>query len=314
MNPFLAGLVERATLRVPVLERRPRSLFEPVAQGGVAIEGVAPATPDRRDERDERDERDGRDGRMAPVEHEASSGALHRGPVTGGDLGSRPARRESSAEPAPRDRGMPAVSALEVARLTRNEQGLAGAAVVHHGESEPAARIEVQRGELEPVARIVTTPATALRVPSPPAERRLPLVPPQVFAQSSLAGRAGDVRHSPARAQTALPAAPGFSTVTLSSSTADAPSATNARLVRSRAHIPADPALPAWMVRSHAGPRASQGNATVASPPAPVHVTIGRIEVRASAPAADRPPARRSPAGPRLSLDDYLNGRRRGSR
>ena len=49
MNQFLIGLVERATLRAPVLERRGRSLFEPSAPsvaGPPALEGDDPGSGD----------------------------------------------------------------------------------------------------------------------------------------------------------------------------------------------------------------------------------------------------------------------------
>jgi hypothetical protein len=50
-----------------------------------------------------------------------------------------------------------------------------------------------------------------------------------------------------------------------------------------------------------------------APPPAPtIHVTIGRVEVRATAPAA--PPPQRRPAPRRMSLDEYLTQRSSGGR
>jgi hypothetical protein len=48
--------------------------------------------------------------------------------------------------------------------------------------------------------------------------------------------------------------------------------------------------------------------------PAPtIHVTIGRIEVRATPAPASAPPSRPKPA-PTMSLDDYLRQRNGGSR
>jgi hypothetical protein len=46
--------------------------------------------------------------------------------------------------------------------------------------------------------------------------------------------------------------------------------------------------------------------------PAPIHVTIGKIEVRASKPVAPLPT--RQKAAPALGLDEYLRGRSRGNR
>ena len=51
-----------------------------------------------------------------------------------------------------------------------------------------------------------------------------------------------------------------------------------------------------------------------AAQPAPViHVTIGRVEVRATTPAAGKPKSARS-VGPKLSLDDYLRSRGKGTK
>jgi hypothetical protein len=69
------------------------------------------------------------------------------------------------------------------------------------------------------------------------------------------------------------------------------------------------PALIAGAQAAWRNPRAG-----VAAPaPAPVEITIDRIEVRAEAPAS-RTGARRPPPGPKLTLDDYLQGRRGGRR
>ena len=48
-------------------------------------------------------------------------------------------------------------------------------------------------------------------------------------------------------------------------------------------------------------------------PPTTVHVSIGRIEIRAT-PTAAKPARSQAPAGPRLSLDDYLRTRNGGGR
>lgn len=55
------------------------------------------------------------------------------------------------------------------------------------------------------------------------------------------------------------------------------------------------------------------GSTPALPPPAPptIHVTIGRVEVRATPQATVRPPGPR-PAGPRMSLDDYLRSRGEG--
>jgi hypothetical protein len=300
VNQFLAGLVERATLRTPVLERRPRALFEPVAaQGRVAIEGIASAAPDDLE------------GRIDPVARGNSSSVLRRERAVGGDPGARAPRLESSAEAVHPYRGAPAAPAFSAARQPSNEPRLASAAVSPHGEHEPVAPLDAQRDEIDPVTRRDTMPATALRGQPRPSERRLPPTPPWVAAQPYLARRTDGGLRGPSRAGKGPTAVDElFEAASASPTTADLPAGTNVPLLRSGPHIPG---LPASIVHSSSG-RVPRLNGGGEPSPAPVHVTIGRIEVRASAPAAERPPVRRSPAGPRMSLDDYLNGRRRGSR
>jgi hypothetical protein len=60
--------------------------------------------------------------------------------------------------------------------------------------------------------------------------------------------------------------------------------------------------------RFYAGPRTQ--DAGLPEPPV-VRVTIGRVEVRAAAPPPAPRPAAAPPAGPRISLDDYLRGKTR---
>ena len=48
--------------------------------------------------------------------------------------------------------------------------------------------------------------------------------------------------------------------------------------------------------------------------PAPVQITIGRVEVRAAPAGPEREPRRAGPTPPRLSLEDYLRQRTEGAR
>jgi len=291
VNQFLAGLVERATRRVPVLERRPRALFEPMAgQGGVAIEGIAPAAPDELE------------GRIDPIEREDAPSALGRDRATGRDPGAHAPRLEDPAEAAPPDRG----AAFRASRPPSNEPRVASAAGAPHGEREPVAPLD----ERDPVTRRDPRSAPAPREQAQPSERRLLAMPPRVAAPPYLAGRADGVIRGPSRARKDPAAVDAlFAAAPAPPIPADLRAVPSVPLLGSGAHIPG---LPASIVQSSAR-RAPRPNGD-GEPPAPVHVTIGRIEVRASAPAAERPPVRRSPAGPRMSLDDYLTGQRRGSR
>jgi hypothetical protein len=72
--------------------------------------------------------------------------------------------------------------------------------------------------------------------------------------------------------------------------------------------VPKNPErFPTTLPRMRAASRAESKRP--AAPPTPViHVTIGRVEVRATAPTTSKAPTAR-PAGPKLSLDDYLRSR-----
>jgi len=90
----------------------------------------------------------------------------------------------------------------------------------------------------------------------------------------------------------------------------------NSRRDTSRTELPPPARLPARAeiagTVAHPARRASVANTLAAAPPAPVQVSIGRVEIRA---ATAPPPARtRDPSrSPALTLDDYLR-RRHGDR
>jgi len=294
VNPFFAGLVERATLRAPVLERRPRSLFEPVAG---AVNGLV-ATD--RAEQAERGDPDGFGDRpRPPAEQDDSSVGSGGEPATSGAPGARLTRLERSTAETPHHLDNPVASASSPARHAGDEQRLVLATTSQHGKHEQFTRLE-------------TTLATALPLQFSARENghppRLALMSTQPYPPK----HATDVAHGPPHARSVQPASADSLTTGPAPTTIGGPPArTSVPLLQAGPHIPGPPAL---LVRSQGGPGALQPNGIVATPPAPVHVTIGRIEVRANPPAADRTPVRRPPAGPRMSLDDYLNGRRGGSR
>lgn len=279
MNEFLTGLVERATLRAQVLDRRPRSLFEPVTPAVTApiavdgaFDGAAWAAPGDLDDDSDLAARD------------EASRTLRREPAAGDDPGGRAPRLESSTEvEALPHRGMLATAAPLRARPAGEEQRLAVSAVARRDEAPLEGR---------------HAPMLAGLSAQPPAH-------------ASPGSSAGGSTYGSPRARTAPPAASdAAATVLLAFARGDSPAGSRVPLLRSGPRIPAPPAL---IVRSSEG-RGRRSNESVATSPAPVHVTIGRIEVRASAPAADRPPVRRGTPRPRMTLDDYLNGRRGGSR
>lgn len=74
------------------------------------------------------------------------------------------------------------------------------------------------------------------------------------------------------------------------------------------------PAVPAASVQPRLPPRPAMQaqKARALQGPPPIQVTIGRIEIRANAATSASPARNTRPAGPRLSLEDYLRSRSGG--
>jgi hypothetical protein len=241
-------------------------------------------------ERDDLDEHMGLSQR-----HEAAS--LPRPERATGDGPEPPSARSASppAEEVPPPPGSPASPASSPAR---------------HGSGELGRFTETEE----------MTPTPARQLPSPARDRGPLPMPARLSTQRSPIRHAAGAAHEPPRTRNVQP--PRTRTVQPPSAdsllTGPAPTAIAPPLVQASGPLlqsePRLSVLPALLARSQASPRALQSNGLEAPPPAPVHVTIGRIEVRATSPAADRPPARRPPAGPRMTLENYLNRPRGGSR
>lgn len=308
MNQFLVGLVERATLRAPILEHRPRSLFEPTAP---AVAGPAAVSDP------ELAGLDDLDGSVDPARGNDASSQSRGELMAGGDPGTGSTRIEGSpaagATPRP---GSWTVPGSRLARHAGDESRFSTppSSAARHAvdEPQPGSAALSPHGTLEAAAGLDATLAAAPRLEHPrrdqgPRARLRAPVPVQPYAPVP----GGDVVHGPPRAPSARPAAAGSAAAAVRPIRSDGTPATDLPMLRAGSRVPGPPAV---LVRSQAGPRGLRADGGAAPPLAPVQVTIGRIEVRASPPAANRPPVRRPPAGPKLSLDDYLKGRRGGSR
>jgi hypothetical protein len=288
MTTFLASLIERAKLSAPILERRQRSLFEPVAGRGPPaprILGSGRGAVESLEEEVEALPPDGRDVALSrPAEPPPRAAMPHRAefpvPAPAGRA-ETPRPLEVPVPPAPASRradAQPAPAPSRVASMRAAETGPAEAAMRPRTHPvEVVAETPLRRAErrAETVERAV--PASPRQPPPRPAAMPLPSTP--------------DLR--PAR-----PPAP------------DTPPALPARTLPSSAALrpPAAPVPAALLTRARL---AAPGPAAPPTPP-PLQISIGRIEVRAQPAAAE---ARRSirPA-PRLSLEDYLGYRREGVR
>ena len=334
MNQFLIGLVERATLRAPVLERRGRSLFEPNAPGvagPLALEGDDPGPGDldaqlaaplagsaRRAPREPT-----REGEPAEPWHRSEpspAGAPRRSERSGArDDEPRPAFAaldHGSLEPDAQPDAAPVTASIALAPAPEiedpgREHGDPAWSARHRADDEPHVfAAPIAHRDVEPTARLV--PSLAIALPERP--RRDQGAQPQQRSTGRLQRHApaldGDAVRGTPRASAARAASPDPATAAPALAAHGGAPATNAPVLRSGPRVPGPSAL---LVQSQRPADLSRIGGIAAAAPPPVHVTIGRLEVRANGPGADRPPARRS-AGPKLTLDDYLHGRRGGSR
>lgn len=289
---FLGQLARRLDPTEPVLQRRQPSRFEPVAPWGgeAAFDTVAaapqapPATRPRADAPTVPAPPTGRATAAAataasahvatPMVHGADAPLRHlAAPILQADARADPGR--AAAPPAPEHRRAAEAIGPRHEHLTRETHVVVERVVNEAGT---------------PPARAAATPAAA--TPSPPATRPPP--PP------------GAAANGPARATRPVPIDDSIRAAAV----APARRAADAAAVP---HPAAPRPAPATVAAAAAGTarRAAAPSLAPAAAPAPlppIEVTIGRVEIRAVAPAAA--PARPVRAGgPRLSLDDYLRQR-----
>lgn len=280
MNRFLAGLVERAEGRAPVLQRRARSLFEPESLPNAAI--VEPL---------EREEL-----RVSPAPH---------APVEEAPRSPRPANDPRK----PRDDGR------EIVRRRLHESRTAPAPA---REAPPPTPPHEESRRAPPPANAVRAEQSDDR-PRRPSARPAPLpTPPPVTVPTAAVL---PVRLAPQRTVTTLGSVEPAARARRNE---DTPPPTQPTPVVRRAS--AQPAVPALARRAppvvqHPAVLLAKAQTAVARrdhavppAPAPVQITIGRVEVRAAPAGSERAPQRAGPATPRLSLNDYLRERNGGSR
>lgn len=292
MNAFLAGLVDRAQGRVTVLERRPRALFEPA----VPHVDVAAAQVDATDAREPADR-----STTPPPNRDADRVARPSHPAR-----QPPPDTTHRRDAAARIEPQAAAPRADGDRQRASPTMPAAPPTLRH----PAATTRAGNDATAPLRERTRSTATALRESpattparpaTPPPSRPLgPAAAPTREPMPTL-GRAAVAEHVPRPA--AASAVPRVTTVA------------SAVLTRPATPAYAHPAVQLARARA-AAPAQREAPAAVA--PTPVHISIGRVEVRAvAAPAAQRTrgahPAT-SPGEPRLSLDDYLRQRHGAAR
>jgi hypothetical protein len=277
---FLSTLVDRALSRAPVIERRRPSLFEPADGGGqlsVPLGGRAEFFPEDVQVSEESDS-EAVETREAPVARPAAPLRRNRSAVAASPNSATPAERietEANRDP-PRNAGTPAETNTTHAApdpVTRAAESLD-----HEEETvAPAVRVRKAPPVEEPAAEesVVPKPAAPVTVMRPRTKRGDP--------ENETAGESG------ARENRSQPAP-----------------------LRPLDRFLPPPPQPA--ARAFAQPvRGPNGIGREVLREPTIHVTIGRIEIRATTGQAPAPRAART-AGPKLDLDDYLKSRGGASR
>ena len=279
------SIIERAENRAPVVQRRPRALFEagPVSNDLLTTE-VAVET-----------ERDAR------VDTHAPTFVPERRPA---DRPSRHAHRPIE-QSEPRAAASPArpvsVRAAETPPTPRPEREVE---VLEPTRHTPPEQIETPR----PLPTPIASRAVDRHVAHRPVQRdAAPIESPPPIVQKRVRETSAPALDEPRRltraVATPIPTVPVRST--RPETKIQTPTAPRATAIPTRRESAAVLFAKSRSVKS-AAPQVSVA-------PAPVHISIGRVEVRATAaPHATARPAKS--AGPRLKLDDYLNDRDRGGR
>jgi hypothetical protein len=294
VRDFLSGLLDRVLERAPVLQPRRPSLFESVSDEGRLGSGSSEGLGRRRVEEDAFDlESSGIE--QAPVSRPLAPrppSAAASAPTT------RPLERES-VEPV----GSPkTILATAPAKGEGRPEASQKLAVVPSREVAPTSTFEAPSRTIETSAKQTVekpqpsihsvrrqvegtdTPRVDSPPPAPPA-RALVGSPVKLDTTTEARSRRGT---DPRRDAQAIQAKPAHS-------------ATQPALLP-----PASPMLPSMRRQ----PAIVRNTAPVAPT---IQVTIGRIEVRANAPAATSARTTR-PAAPKLNLEDYLRSRSGGTK
>lgn len=278
---FLGHLLDRAEGRLPRLERRQRSLFEP------PVAWSAASVPDL---------------------HSEVEAAPFSPP--------QPERREATINPSLRQSPLvtppPGPTARETLRTTTVVTPAPSVVAAAALAATPApAEGRSSQKTVDPFAykaapRSVTAPAPPTLLPASPL--RTPTAatvqPSERIADRTPAPKAPEMsrplvreRNRPAEA---APPTPRQAT--------QVPVQTPPAALRVPQRRDNTPAI--LMARAQSTPRTALPAAAPAAP-APVHISIGRVEVRAQAPTAERPSRQARGNGPQLKLEDYLRERSR---
>ena len=273
MSDFLTHLIDRAAGRGSLLERRPRSLFEPAGAGGAAAL------------EEQHDEVTANLPRAATLQRDAVEMAAAPG--------------VNPPAPAATIAARPPADAIQSPAVPRKPKG-AMSAIVERAEPPPPLQVPVRETVLHTErtttvleARAAANPAAMADTAAPKSRRSAKSAMEAAMEPPPARARQGEGDGDPPRAP-ALRAA----------QRRDPPQLAPAERPQRQA------AAAVLIAKAQAGPKAPLPAAAAA--PAPVQISIGRVEVRAHSATEPRPrPA--AAAAPKLKLDDYLRQRSGGT-
>ncbi len=303
MTDLLASLVDRALDRVSILQRRQPTLFEPVAE---AVFGKRPQFDNESSLQEEEIVAVHEPGPSPRRDCSINNSLQSPGPLLSAESQSshaqaRPIRRRKTVDPGPLSEDMPETSLhgpvapapVKSVPKARDEQS--GNEAMQHSIAKPEAitiapqrlieTIVERKVEREVVAEHLETTRNIDETQSfvPPART------PKDSTQAN--DKEGKQPQQSESISVVTPKEPAFIKPR----------------TQKKAIAPREPSP----LRRAVSP--SNSTSVLKQPAAPIiHVTIGRVEVRATPPATERA-KKAHPAGPRLSLEDYLRSRSKGN-
>lgn len=275
MSDFLTHLIDRAAGRAPLLERRPRALFEPAESGGAAAL------------EEQRVEVEAEVPRAAPLQRDAVELPAAHG--------------ENPSAPAATVAVRPAVNGIQPPAVPREPKSapsvMTEGAAPQHPLQVPVRETVLRTERITTVvaAKAPAVPAAADATPAPSSRRPV----------KSTAEAAAEPAPARARRQADGNGEPRRAPALRAAEQRDPPQSVPA--VRPQRQATAA----VLIAKAQAGSKVPLPAA--AAPPAPVQISIGRVEVRAHGAAEPRPRPAAAAAAPKLKLDDYLRQRSGGT-
>jgi hypothetical protein len=325
MSDYLSRAVERETSTGLAVRPALPSLFEPAPPAAIA---TAPEAESPIEGDPSRNTPDNIEPKISPLHERLTAvDALWPDPVIG--AAEQPRQSEEAAEKSFADLAAPAIgrpsatTVFSTGSSPAKEQQLPVATATEPAgrptaETPPIPHLPATQGIVRPTAgappkslhtateEIVGS--TVVPQPRPPVHRAAAqeVVRPVPASPSAEVGAVPTTGERAATSPTAPPARSAPASSEPESAMPPAPAPLTKVLAPAHATIPRISPAPSSPERA--------GSANSVPSPRPVHITIGRIEVRAVHPPPEPVPHRPAPAAPRISLEEYLKQRNGGRR